>query len=102
MKKLTKNILLPLEYLEGKDRTEDNYFEGGGVQDPLFSNELKIWIEEDESFDENQERFIKSELCQINIGGSKRSLFEFGKYLIALSEYETEDLRYSRINNTTG
>jgi hypothetical protein len=93
METIKKEQQIILEYLKGNDRPDKNYFEGG-VKDPIHTNELLMWVEEKEVYDEEKNDFIKNGEYQINICGSNRSLFELGRYLIALSQYETPNKNY--------
>ena len=93
MKKAHKEINLELSYFSGNSQPENKFYEGG-VCDPEFIDELLIWVEENEEYDEAKDAFSKNGGYQININGTSRSLFELGKYLIALSKYETDNQDY--------
>ncbi len=93
MKTVSKELTVSLEYLEGKDRPQNGYFEGG-IKDPEYTEELMVWVEEEELYDDAKKCFGKSGRLQVNIGGSERSLFELGRYLIALSLYKTANMNY--------
>ena len=93
MNKKQKKIDLILSYTIGKESREDGYFEGG-VQDPSYSDEILLWVEEDEKFDFDKDAFVRTNKYQVNLCGTERSLFELGRYLIGLSQYETENNNY--------
>ena len=91
MKKQTRKVDIEYEYFVGDSRAQDGYFEGGVVIPPLES--LKVWVDSSEVFDESIDSFvIKGN--QINIVGDSQTLFEFGKLLIAISQFANGDQNY--------
>lgn len=66
MEKKQKNINLELNYFAGKSQPEKGLFEGG-VCDPKFVDELLIWVEESEEYDEKKDDFVKNGNYQINL-----------------------------------
>jgi hypothetical protein len=88
-----KKIQLTLKYMRGNDKPEKGYFESIVVR-PKYLNELFIFVEDREEYDYEKDRAVKLPGQQINLMGSKRAIAEFGKYLIALSEFNTLDNDY--------
>jgi hypothetical protein len=93
MKQIQKKLELTLTYLNGQNKPEEGYFEGG-VKDPDFLKELLLWVEDEEIFNFDKNTFVKTGNQQVNLCGTKRALFELGRYLIALSKYETKNPNY--------
>ena len=87
---LEKEVLLKLKYFQSKCDFENNYFVGG-VEEPKYLNELSIDIYDDMDFDLDKEEFKKNGKFVLDLSGSNRSLYEFGKYLINIALYDTED-----------
>lgn len=84
---------IQLEYLVGKSNPNKGVYEGG-VCEPRYLNELMIDIQNEEIFDFEKDAFIELENRIIHFSGSRRAFKELGRYLIALSKYETEDPDY--------
>lgn len=61
-----------------------------GTQDA----ELRVWVNPREELNPDVDDFEVVAGHQVNIGGSRRALFELGRYLIALSKYQTSDAGY--------
>lgn len=93
MKVVKRKIDITLEYLDGKQDTEKKIF-SGGVKKGDEINNLTIDVCEDEVYDEDIDDFIKSGKLQVIISGNDMCLEEFGKYLIALARYNTNDPHY--------
>lgn len=93
MKIMTEELTIALKYVVGKEDPDRGYYPGG-VQDPLALEELQVWVERSQRFSYQSKSFSECEGYQIHIGGSRRSLFELGRYLIALSRYHTSDRSY--------
>ena len=93
MKKVSKKQTITLKYFKGKNAASEGSF-AGGVVDPKYLNEIQMWVERAESFDFNEDNFIPTGGMQVNLAGSRRALFELGKYLIAISRYQTADAGY--------
>lgn len=93
MKLRKQEINLSLEFFEGKQDLENGVFEGG-VKEPENLEELTIDILEGETFDLEIEQFSKTGKYEIQIQGSNRAYRELGKYLLAITEYQTEDPSY--------
>ncbi|WP_089611607.1 hypothetical protein [Dehalobacterium formicoaceticum] len=93
MKKITETIEVDLNYFIGKQDELKGIF-NGGVKEPLFTDELKIDVSEDEIFDETKDDFVKNGKINISIAGTDNALYELGKFLIAISRYETLDKEY--------
>jgi|CZCB01.1.fsa_nt_gi hypothetical protein len=100
-----EKIEIELNYFVGKQDTKNGIFVGG-VKNPKYLDELEINIFEDEIFNEELDSFVKNGKIQVSLSGSSRSLEELGKYLIALSRYNTEDPDYhdhfDNIKNSEG
>jgi hypothetical protein len=47
-----------------------------------------------ETFDFEADEFVSNGKYEIHLNGSRKAIKEFGKCLIALSEYETDELSY--------
>jgi hypothetical protein len=93
IEKKKEKIEITLEYLEGNDKPQIGHFQSAVVH-PKYLSELNIWVNEKMEFDENKDQFVKVSGYQINILGSRKAIKEFGKYLIALSKFETLDENY--------
>jgi len=93
MDTVRQKITLEIEYIKGNELPEEGIYMGG-LKDPLYTNELVVWVEPSEEYDDEKKEFEPSQGWQINIGGSRRSLFELGKILIGLSELKTKDNHY--------
>ena len=93
MKKVTKSLDVELVYRVGASDPEAGHF-AGGVEDPKHLDELAVWADYDEQFDFDRDAFVPSKDLQVQISGSRRALFEFGRYLIALSQLQTADPDY--------
>jgi hypothetical protein len=93
MKKRTEIARVKLSYLGGLDEPEKGVFRSA-VADPKYTNELLLWVERlDEWVSEKTEVHLPSR-CQVNLCGSRRSLYELGCYLVALSRFDTADAGY--------
>jgi hypothetical protein len=75
-----------------KDGAQGHF--AGGVEEPQHLNELTIGVNDRELFDFEKDRFVPTGDLQVQISGSRRALYEFGRYLVALSKLETEDPDY--------
>ena len=93
MKRYRHQVNLTLDYLLGRVDVEKGYFEGG-VVDPQFLDELVIWVDQEEQYDFEGDTFVATGVNQIHIGGTARSLFAMGRYLIALSMYASPNPNY--------
>lgn len=91
--KKTKKIFLNLHYYKSKTDIENGIYIGG-VVDPKYLNELTIDVNDDYDFDMNSDQFIKNGLYSIEIIGSNRALKEFGKFLINMAMFKTQDNDY--------
>ena len=87
---LEKEISLKLKYLQSSCDSEKKYFVGG-VEEPKYLNELSIDIYDDMDFDMSKEEFKKNGKVVLELSGSNKSLYEFGKYLINVALYDTID-----------
>lgn len=92
MKKI-KEVKLNLEYIPSKIINEKKMYIGG-VEEPKYLNELNLYIGNDYTFDMENEEFIENGKFAVELSGSKRALIEFGKYLINIGMFETEDEGY--------
>lgn len=88
-----KEIQLTLEFLEGKQDVEKGTF-NGGVREPKFLDELMIDVKEGERYDFDLDEDVPTGKYEIQLEGSARAFRELGKYLIAITEYQTQDPRY--------
>ncbi|MTH55354.1 hypothetical protein GKZ89_18325 [Bacillus mangrovi] len=93
MKSVSKEISLKLEFLEGKQNEEEGIFEGG-VKDPECLSEITIDVFEGESFDFEKDEFVSNGKLELHLKGSEKAFRELGKYLIAVTYYETKDSGY--------
>jgi hypothetical protein len=93
MKEKKENFNIELQYIEGKSDPNSGYYEGG-VVDPKYLEEIIVWVDKAEIFDFEKDAFIKTGDNQIHITGTRRALFELGRYLITLSRYTTENTNY--------
>lgn len=93
MKKTKKEITLLLEFNEGIQNPENGIFEGN-VEPPKYLNELNIEVSEAREYDFETDDFKYTGKVDIQVQGSNRAYRELGKYLIAITEYQTEDHRY--------
>ena len=104
-KKETKEITLKLNYFKSKVDKENGTFIGG-VAEPKYLEELSIDISDDYNFDIETEEFNKNGMYALEIVGSKRALKEFGKFLINMAMYKTNDEDYHEhiddIHNSKG
>jgi hypothetical protein len=82
-----------LLYREGKSDPERGHF-AGGVEEPEHFPELAVRADPEEQYDFNADAFVPTGQVQVQISGTRRALFEFGRYLIALSMLETRDTEY--------
>ena len=103
--KKTKEILMKLQYYPSKfDKENDIYY--GRVVDPKYVRELTFDVNDDYDFDIEKEEFSKNGLYSIQISGTKRALKEFGKFLVNMAEFKTEDEDYhehiDQINDSEG
>ncbi len=87
---LEKQVTLILKYMQSKSDFQKNHFVGG-VEAPQYLDELAIDIYDDMEFDMNTETFINNGKLVLELSGSNNSLYEFGKYLINVALYETDD-----------
>jgi hypothetical protein len=90
---IRKQIEVELEYLAGRDEPKRGIFRSG-VADPKFMDELWLDVGDDQVYDEATDNLVSNGKLQINLGGSRRALASLGKYLLALSEFQTEDPAY--------
>lgn len=88
MKKKKENINVTLTYVIGKIKSEKGIYEGG-VEEPKYIDEIVVWAENREEFDDQKSEFREIQGHQVNLSGSKRALYELGRYLIALSKFKT-------------
>lgn len=92
-KRQTKEITLKLNYYKSKvDKEAGVYL--GGVVEPKHIDELEFNIEDDYEFDMESEEFKKNGMHALEISGSNRALKEFGKFLINIAMFKTEDEDY--------
>ena len=91
--KKSKEITMKLQYYPSKvDKKNGIYM--GGVVFPKFINELAIDVYDDYDFDIENEEFIKNGLLAIEISGTNRALKEFGKFLVNIAVFNTQDEDY--------
>lgn len=88
-----KEVSISLEFYHGKQDPENGIFEGG-VKEPEKLDELTIDIREGETFDLENEQFTKTGKYEIQFQGSNKAYRELAKYLLAITEYQTEDPAY--------
>jgi hypothetical protein len=88
-----KTVRVELLYRQGESHPENGHF-AGGVETPRHLDELAVWVDEEEKFDIDRDALVPTGDLQVQISGSRRALYEFGKYLVALSQLETEDPAY--------
>ena len=93
MRKRKEVESIELVYFAGKSNPEKGHF-AGGVEEPKHLDELAILIDQDEALDLNTDEMRLTGALQVELSGSRRALFEFGRYLIALSKYDTADPEY--------
>ncbi|RPF54155.1 Imm32 family immunity protein [Aquisalibacillus elongatus] len=93
MKSRSKEVSLKLEFFEGKQDEEKGIFEGG-VKDPECLDEIGIDVIEGETFDLEKDEFVSNGKFEVHLKGSDRAFRELGKYLIAMTYYETKDPNY--------
>lgn len=93
VKVIVKSIQLQLEYYPPRAGTERGVF-SGGVVPPSHTDELAIWANPRQVYDAERDAFENVEGSQIEITGTRRALYELGRYLIALSDHETDDPDY--------
>ena len=92
-KRQTKEIVLKLNYYKSiADRDAGVFL--GGVVEPKYINELEFNIGDDYEFDIEKDDFIKNGMYALEISGSNRALKEFGKFLINIAMFKTEDEDY--------
>lgn len=105
LKKINREVTIKLKYFSGIDDPQKGIYEGG-VCEPEHLDELIIDIENEEIFDMDSDSFIQSGNKNLHISGSRRALKEFGTYLIALSNYKTNDPDYhdhfDAVSNSNG
>ncbi len=89
----TETIELKLNYFRNRSDPSRKSF-SGGVKDPQHLDRLAVWVDEDIDYDWNSEQFVPNDGYQVHISGTRSALFELGRYLVALSKYETEDPMY--------
>lgn len=65
----------------------------------MLERELVISVAEDQVFDWESDSFVNSGKLQINLSGTRRSLFELGKLFLALSIYEDDPEYHTHIDN---
>lgn len=92
-KKQIKEITLKLGYYPSKSDKENGIY-SGGVCEPKYVDELKMNISEDYEFDMDNEEFKKNGMYALEISGSERALEEFGKFLINVAMFQTDDEDY--------
>lgn len=89
----TKEVSMKLQYYPSKvDKEKGIYF--GGVAAPRFISELTIDVNDDYDFDIDNEKFVKNGLFAIEISGTNRALKEFGKFLVNMAIFNTQDEDY--------
>lgn len=93
IKEISEDLNIKLVYLVGKADPSKGYYPGG-VKDPDHLGEMSIWVQQTKRFHEEAEGFVENDEYRINIKGTRSSLFELGRYLIALSRYQSEDRNY--------
>ncbi len=92
-KRQTREVTLKLNYYKSKaDKEAGVYY--GGVVEPKYINELAFDIGDDYEFDMESEEFKKNGKYALEISGSNRALKEFGKFLINIAMFKTEDEEY--------
>ncbi|OZM58464.1 hypothetical protein CIB95_02535 [Lottiidibacillus patelloidae] len=90
--KVQKKVTLTLEYFKNKVSKDKTVF-SGGVVEPEISG-LMIDVREGMHFDLESEQLVRNGKHELHIYGGRKDMMEFGKYLIALANYETEDPNY--------
>jgi len=93
VKYVSKEISLKLEFFEGKQDEEKGIFEGG-VKDPECLDEINIDVIEGETFDFEKDEFVSNGKLEVHLKGSEKAFRELGKYLIAMTYYDTKDRDY--------
>ena len=93
MKLNKQKIELELRYRTGSSDPDKGHF-AGGVDEPKHLEELAIEVSDRELFDFEKDVFVPTGGLQVQISGSRRALYEFGRYLVALSKLDTEDPDY--------
>lgn len=90
---MKERIELELEYYEDRSRPSEHIFVGG-IPDPRYLSELAVWVRPREVFDEDLDDLVEVPGFQVQLTGSRRALFELGRYFVALSRLKTSDPDY--------
>ena len=85
-----KIISVELFFEREKVNKKRNIYQGG-VEKPDYINELQVEIYEDYDFNDQNDEFEFNGKHNIQISGTSKSLYELGRYLINIAEYETMD-----------
>ncbi|MFA1642811.1 hypothetical protein AB5N96_08090 [Chryseomicrobium imtechense] len=93
MKKIKKEVTLSLEFYKGKQDVKKGIFEGNVVP-PKHLDELFIDVFASTTYDFESDDFVENGGIDLQLQGSNRAFRELGKYLLAITEYDTEDPRY--------
>ena len=93
MKRTKKEITLSLEFYKGKQDREKGTFEGGVVA-PKYLEELFVDVFASTTYDFESDEFVENGGIDVQLQGSNRAFRELGKYLVAITEYDTEDPSY--------
>lgn len=91
--KRIKKITLRLSYYKSKCDKEKGIYSGGACA-PKYIDELKMNVSEDYDFDMDRDEFKKNGMYALEISGSNRALKEFGKFLINIALFQTDDKDY--------
>jgi hypothetical protein len=89
----TETIEVLLKYFDDVDEPEKGIFRSS-VADPAYVDEILLWVQEKKEAGDSEDEDSISGVSSVNIGGSRRALYELGCYLIALSRFETKDMGY--------
>ncbi|MEZ4699786.1 MAG: hypothetical protein R2834_05615 [Rhodothermales bacterium] len=93
MKKIVKEELLTLEYMQGRSRPEDGYFEGG-VAGPQHLEQLGVCVQKELRLNMVTDEMEETGAMQVSISGNRDVLFNLGRYLVAVARLDTEDPDY--------
>lgn len=87
---MKRKMTLTIEYEKAHSVPLQGMFYGG-ISLPRHIKELEVIVNAIQDYDLDEGSFKPTGAYEINISGTRRSLFEFGKCLINLSKFKTDD-----------